>query len=109
MVLLERPRGVPGQRMAGAGPCWARVVGKGLWALLMGVAPEGGSRVLAAGASTVVEPRRSGRVAVRAVRAVGAVGAAVRAVLATRAWPACAALHLLLVAPVAVVLLHSSR
>ena len=91
---------LPGQLMAGAGPCWARVVGKGLWALLMGGAPEAGSRVLAAGASTVVEPRRSGRVAVRAVRAV---------VLATRAWPACAALHLLLVAPAVAVLLHSSR
>ena len=98
MGALGQPMGVPGQRMAGAGPCWVRVAEKGLWALLMGVAPEVGSRVLAAGASTVVEPQHSGRV-------VGAAGA----VLATRAWPACAALHLLLVAPVVAVLPHSSR
>ena len=60
---------------------------------------------LAAGASSAVEPQHFGRAAAVVVQAaqVGRV-----AVLATRAWPACAAL-LLLVVPVAVVLLHSSR
>lgn len=73
MVLLA-------QRMAGAGPCWARVVEKGLWALLMDAAPEAGSGALAAGA--VVEPRRSGRVAGRAVRAAQGERAGVQATLA---------------------------
>jgi hypothetical protein len=63
--------------------------------------------VLAAGASIVVEPRRSGRVVVGAV--VGAARVVQAVVAATRAWPACSALHLLLVVPVAVVLLHLSR
>ena len=54
---------------------------------------------LAAGASSAVEPQHFGHAAAQVERA----GAG-----ATRAWPACAAL-LLLVVLVAVVLLHSSR